>query len=96
MIAILERAVAGEEATQFSADTPDIEGKHGGDRRSEGFQVGNAKIRTNLNDASYAHARLRRDRPDIHQRVLDGEITAHAGMVEAGFRKKRARGACIK
>jgi hypothetical protein len=23
----------------------------------------------------------RRDRPDIHQRVLAGEITAHAGMV---------------
>ena len=39
---------------------------------------------------SYAHRRLRADRPDIHQRVLDGELTAHAGMVEAGFRKVRA------
>ena len=25
-------------------------------------------------------ARLRRDRPDIHRRVLAGEITAHAGI----------------
>lgn len=40
-------------------------------------------------DASYAIARLRRDRPDIHQRVLAGELSPHAGMIEAGFRKKR-------
>jgi hypothetical protein len=33
--------------------------------------------------------RLRRDRPDIHARVLAGELTAHAGMIEAGFRKKQ-------
>ena len=32
--------------------------------------------------------RLRKDRPDIHARVLAGELTPHAGMVEAGFRKK--------
>ena len=35
-----------------------------------------------------AHRRLRKDRPDIHARVLAGEISAHAGMIEAGFRKK--------
>jgi hypothetical protein len=33
--------------------------------------------------------RLRKDRPDIHARVLAGELTANAGMIEAGFRKKR-------
>jgi hypothetical protein len=31
--------------------------------------------------------RLEKDRPDIHARVMAGEITANAGMVEAGFRK---------
>jgi hypothetical protein len=36
------------------------------------------------NDASYAHARLRRDRPDIHARVLAGEISAHGGMKRIG------------
>jgi hypothetical protein len=35
--------------------------------------------------------RLRKDRPDIHARVLAGELTAHAGMIEAGFRKKAVR-----
>jgi hypothetical protein len=35
--------------------------------------------------------RLRKDRPDTHARVLAGEITPHAGMIEAGFRKKTER-----
>jgi hypothetical protein len=39
-------------------------------------------------DPAYALARLRRDRPDIHARVLLGELSPHAGMIEAGFRKK--------
>jgi hypothetical protein len=30
--------------------------------------------------------RLRKYRPDIHARVLAGEISSYAGMVEAGFR----------
>jgi hypothetical protein len=34
--------------------------------------------------------RLRKDRPDIHARVLAGELTPHAGMIEAGFRRKPA------
>jgi hypothetical protein len=32
---------------------------------------------------------LRDKRPDIHARVLADEISPHAGMIEAGFRKKR-------
>jgi hypothetical protein len=35
-------------------------------------------------DPSYALARLRRDRPDLHTHVLNGEISAHAAMVEDG------------
>jgi hypothetical protein len=33
--------------------------------------------------------RLRKDRPDLHSRVLAGELSAGAGMIEAGFRKSR-------
>jgi hypothetical protein len=33
--------------------------------------------------------RLERHRPDRLDRVLAGELSAHAGMVEAGFRKPR-------
>jgi hypothetical protein len=43
------------------------------------------------NSAAAFLRRLRKDRPDIHERVLAGELSPHAGMVEAGFRKKAAR-----
>ena len=50
------------------------------------IQVAKAPTGTSI---AAALRRLRKDRPDIHQRVLAGEITANAGMIEAGFRKKR-------
>jgi hypothetical protein len=40
---------------------------------------------------AYALRRLREQRPDIHARVLAGEISPHAGMVEAGFRKRPSK-----
>lgn len=32
--------------------------------------------------------RLRQSRPDLHAQVLSGEISAHAAMIQAGFRRK--------
>jgi hypothetical protein len=43
----------------------------------------------NSNEA--AERRLRKDRPDLHTRVLTGELTWNAAMVEAGFRKAEGR-----
>lgn len=67
----------------------------GGDHRSEAYRTtvdnNNADVnsdRPDGNTASYALRRLRKDRPDIHARVLAGELTPHGGMVEAGFRKR--------
>lgn len=57
------------------------------DTTSEGV---NEVRRPTGNAAAAGIRRLRKDRPDIHARVLAGELTANAGMVEAGFRKKRA------
>jgi hypothetical protein len=37
---------------------------------------------------SVALRRLRKDRPDLLQRVLDGELSAHAAAVEAGYRHR--------
>lgn len=37
---------------------------------------------------SAALRRLRKDRPDLHAQVLDGELSAHAAAVQAGFRPK--------
>lgn len=38
--------------------------------------------------AQYAIRRLRKDRPDLHAKVLAGELKPHAAMVEAGFRPR--------
>jgi hypothetical protein len=32
--------------------------------------------------------RLSKDRPDLHQKVVDGEMSVHAACTDAGFRKK--------
>jgi len=40
------------------------------------------------NTETYALRRLRANRPDLHEQVLEGEKSAHSAMVEAGFRKK--------
>ncbi len=39
-------------------------------------------------EATYTLRRLKRDAPALAQRVLDGELSANAAAVEAGFRKK--------
>lgn len=40
------------------------------------------------NSESYAIRRLRRDRPDLAELVLVGEMSANAAAIEAGFRKR--------
>jgi hypothetical protein len=40
--------------------------------------------------AAQALRRLRKDRPDLHARVLANELTPHRAMVEAGFRRRTA------
>jgi hypothetical protein len=42
-------------------------------------------------NSAAALRRLERYRPDILDRVLAGEMSAHAGMIEAGFRKRPPR-----
>lgn len=67
---------------------------HGGDRRSEAWiKNDNTKNDVNLekptgNSVAKALRRLRKDRPDIHARVLMGELSPHGGMIDAGFRKR--------
>jgi len=40
------------------------------------------------NSRDAALRRLRKDQPKLHAKVLSGELSAHAAMVEAGYRKK--------
>lgn len=40
------------------------------------------------NSREGALRRLQKDRPDLHERVIAGELSAHAAAIEAGFRAK--------
>lgn len=40
------------------------------------------------NTAAYALRKLRADAPELHEQVIAGELSPHAAMVQAGFRKK--------
>ncbi len=39
--------------------------------------------------SQYAYQKLRDDAPELHSKVLAGQLSPHAAMVKAGFRKKR-------
>lgn len=43
---------------------------------------------TRGNTRAYTLDRLTRERPDLYQRVVNKELTAHAAAVEAGWRKR--------
>jgi len=47
--------------------------------------VKNTASKKGGNDPAYKLARLQRDAPDLAQKVLDGELSAHAAALEAGF-----------
>jgi hypothetical protein len=60
--------------------------------------VGHPTILYNIQDkaptgtsSAAALRRLRKDRPDLHTKVLAGELSPHGAMVEAGFRKSSAK-----
>jgi hypothetical protein len=39
-------------------------------------------------DPTYTLKRLKRDRPDLAEKVVRGELSAHAAAIDAGFRKQ--------
>jgi hypothetical protein len=60
---------------------------HGGDHTSKIDNINLARVPGGTSEAA-ALRRLRKDRQDLHARVLAGELSAHAAMIEAGFRPK--------
>jgi hypothetical protein len=57
--------------------------QHGGHGNTTSSTVGTTATNT--------LRRLKRDRPDLAERVVAGEISANAAAIEAGFRKPPAR-----
>lgn len=64
----------------------------GGDRSGGGEEQDNNVILPSRqgNDPGYTRRRLRRDRPDLYERVVEGELSANAAAIEAGFRRRTA------
>lgn len=65
------------------------QGKHGGDRKSGAVKSDIVTLESSDrgNERQYAFRKLRKDRPDLHQRVLAKEISANAHNIlgEAGI-----------
>jgi hypothetical protein len=60
-----------------------------GKRKRKAVKSDNVRNKTNHgNTRDRALRMLRSKRPDLHKRVLAGDISPHAAMIEAGFRKK--------
>lgn len=71
----------------------ELEEEHGGDRRSLDFKNNNVHLESGAanpqgNSRSRALRKLRKDKPELHADVLAGRLSAHAAMVQAGFRPK--------
>jgi hypothetical protein len=56
-------------------------------RGRAGDRAGNASS----NDATYALRRLKRDHPELAEKVVAGKLSAHAAAIEAGFRRRTER-----
>lgn len=85
--------LCGDDTDALALIEEETQRPHGGDRRSEDFKFNNGKLETSPpvgNTEQYALRRLRKDRPDLHARVLAGEVSPNGAMVEAGFRPKTA------
>jgi hypothetical protein len=72
-------------------------GKHGGDRKSKDAPIKNDNIILDQpkpkqgTSRAYTLDRLKRERPDLFERVKAKELSANAAAIEAGFRKKSVR-----
>ena len=66
--------------------------RRGGDRRSKSFKRDIVTVETSNkprgNSLVYALRRLRETRSDLHQKVLDKELSVNQAMIEAGLRRK--------
>lgn len=64
---------------------------------AEHGEIGNGRSRGGVttskeeNDATYVLARLKRDQPELAQRVIDGELSPNAAAIKAGIRKSYFR-----
>jgi hypothetical protein len=59
--------------------------KPGGARQK---QVDNINLNPGGTSPTYALQRLKRDQPELAEKVIAGELTAHQAAIQAGFRTR--------
>lgn len=65
-----------------------VQNPHGGDHTSAESKNNNIQLAPQGMSKARALRKLRSDAPKLHAEVLAGNISAHAAMVQAGFRPK--------
>jgi hypothetical protein len=73
-----KEALRADDAQALNAETPDLN-PHGTNQYSGDSDKIDVTTSSDDRGTPYALARLRRDRSDIHARVLSGEISPNAG-----------------
>lgn len=83
----LVRRVVGANTVTLDLLDRTLQRPHGGNRINVD-NVNVEEVRPTGNSKEQALRRLRADAPELHERVLAGELTPHAAMIEAGFRPR--------
>jgi hypothetical protein len=68
----------------FQRETEQPLDDHGGSRTEQDYNI---SLKGSGTAEGYTRRRLRRDRPDLYERVVEGELSSNAAAIEAGFRK---------
>lgn len=84
----LRRICTGNVAALDALDRAVQRPKHLNRGRADRNNVTDPAYHPEGNAADKALRRLRKDRPDLHAEVLAGNLSAHAAMVNAGFRPR--------
>ena len=65
-----------------------ITSQHGGDRKSEEAKIKTDNVSLDLkhgNSRSYTLSRLKRQAPELFERVVDGELSANAAAIKGAL-----------
>jgi hypothetical protein len=89
----LIRRIVKDDAEALDMLDVALQRPHGGDTRSDSAQtnVDNINVgRPAGTSKEHALRKLRTSAPELHADVLQGRLSAHAAMVQAGYRKRTA------
>lgn len=86
-IDLVRRVIADDKEALDLLDQA-LQNPQGGDHsKSDNIRLAQSSKQAGTS-SDYALRKLRKDAPDLHAEVLEGNLSAHAAMVKAGFRPK--------